>query len=383
MVREKLQLYIHIPFCIRKCDYCDFLSFPASREVQKAYLEALISQIRQSEHGGKRVSSIFIGGGTPSLLEGEEMIRLMEEIRDVFFIMKDAEITLEANPGTLSEKKVVCFKKAGINRLSIGLQSADNKELQRLGRIHSFEQFLENYKSARNAGFSNINIDLMSALPGQNVESYRRTLEKVLALSPEHLSAYSLIIEEGTPFYQQYGEENKRREEGKTCHLLPSEEEERQMYYDTEKYLSEKGYQRYEISNYAKKGYECRHNIGYWKRENYLGMGLGAASLMGHERFCMTSDLKAYVSGDFGKKKVQLLSEAEEMEEFMFLGLRLRDGVRRSDFEKHFGIKYSMVYGQITETLVAQGLLENCGERIKLTDRGMDVSNYVMAQFLF
>lgn len=383
MATEKLQLYLHIPFCVRKCAYCDFLSFPAAEEIRKEYVNVLIRQIQQSGLEKRQVSSVFFGGGTPSILAGEEVARLMEAVRASFCLMDDAEITMEANPGTLDQEKLTLLKRAGMNRLSIGLQSANENELKILGRIHSLDQFLENYRAARMAGFDNINVDLMSALPGQTVESWRETLERVLALEPEHISAYSLIVEEGTPFYQRYREEVRRREEGEECKLLPSEEEERQMYHETEKILSEAGYKRYEISNYAKPGYECRHNIGYWRRREYLGLGLGAASFMGKERFCMTRDLDAYLKGDFEKKERQLLSRQEEMEEFMFLGLRLKAGIHKMEFEREFGEDYQKIYGDVTRKMEGLGLLETVDEWVRLTERGMDVGNYVMAEFLF
>lgn len=382
MSKKELQLYIHIPFCIRKCAYCDFLSFPAPEEVRKEYVRVLISQIRQSPEKGRPVTTVFLGGGTPSVLESAELAGIMEAVRESFCLKPGAEITMEANPGTLDREKLKAYRRAGVNRLSIGLQSTEDRELKLLGRIHSFDQFLENYESARQAGFDNLNIDLMSALPGQTRESWRKTLRQVLELEPEHISAYSLIVEEGTPFYEKYGEEVNRREQGGKCMLLPSEEEERQMYEDTERILGKAGYGRYEISNYARPGYECRHNIGYWRRADYLGLGLGASSLIGRERFQVTGDIKAYLKGDFTKKERILLSKQEEMEEFMFLGLRLREGILRDAFEEEFGVSYQQIYGKVTGALKEEGLLEVKENWVRLTRRGIDVSNYVLAQFL-
>ncbi len=237
---NKLELYIHIPFCIRKCAYCDFLSFPAGEKDRQSYVEALLDEIYGAKEKGD-AATVFFGGGTPSILPGKEIGRIMDAVRAKYSVPEDAEITLEANPGTLNRKKLEDWKKAGINRLSLGLQSAEDAELKALGRIHTWETFLESYRMAREAGFENINIDLMSALPGQSAYTWRKTLQKVTELKPEHISAYSLIVEEGTPFYEKYAEDVKRREKGLPCGFLPSEDEERQMYYDTEKILKAEG----------------------------------------------------------------------------------------------------------------------------------------------
>lgn len=383
MDKEELELYIHIPFCIKKCQYCDFLSFTAAEDQKQAYIRSLVREIEGYEEGGKqKVITIFFGGGTPSIVKAEEIGEIMKAVREKFTVASDAEITLEANPGTLTPEKLNSYRKSGINRLSIGLQSAQNKELELLGRIHTWEAFRESFSYAREAGFQNINIDLMSALPGQTSETWRNTLESVLQLSPEHISAYSLILEEGTPFYERYGEDVKRREAGKVCRYLPSEEEERQMYYDTAYFLRKAGYQRYEISNYAKRGYECRHNTGYWRRRNYLGLGLGASSLMGKERYCNTRDMELYLKGSKGTVEREKLTKKDEMEEFMFLGLRLCKGISTEDFRHHFGIAYEQVYGVCTEKLIKEGMLERKGEWLSLTSTGMDISNHVMVKFL-
>lgn len=376
-----LELYIHIPFCVRKCAYCDFLSFPAEREERRAYADALAREIRTAEEGGI-VPTIFFGGGTPSLLSGETILRIMDEIQNKFRVEKDAEITLEANPGTLTEEKLAAWKKAGINRLSLGLQSAVNEELRLLGRIHTWEDFQKSYSMARDAGFENINIDLMSALPGQSSRTWRETLQKVVALNPEHLSAYSLIIEEGTPFYDRYAEDVRKREKGLACSLLPSEEEERQMYDDTERILKEAGYHRYEISNYAKEGYECRHNCGYWRRVNYRGFGLGASSLIDEVRFRNTSEIRQYLNGHAGREEEEVLSVQAQMEEFLFLGLRLMQGVSIKEFEKKFSCSFEKVYGEVTGKLVKEGLLVKSDEWVRLTSKGIDISNYVFSEFL-
>lgn len=378
---NKLELYIHIPFCIRKCAYCDFLSFPAGEKDRQSYVEALLDEIYGAKEKGD-AATVFFGGGTPSILPGKEIGRIMDAVRAKYSVPEDAEITLEANPGTLNRKKLEDWKKAGINRLSLGLQSAENAELKALGRIHTWETFLESYRMAREAGFQNINIDLMSALPGQSAYTWRKTLQKVTELKPEHISAYSLIVEEGTPFYEKYAEDVKRREKGLPCGFLPSEDEECQMYYDTEKILKAEGYRRYEISNYAREGFECRHNCGYWERKNYRGFGLGASSLIDEVRFHNTESMENYQNRAFGREDEEYLDAEAQMEEFMFLGLRLTQGISVNDFEKKFHTPYVSVYGKISRELEEKKLLRRENGRIFLTERGIDLSNYVLSEFL-
>ena len=262
----------------------------------------------------------------------------------------------------MTEGKFAAYRKAGINRLSIGLQSTENEELKILGRIHTYEEFLGTYRLARKMGFCNINIDLMSAIPGQTAERWAATLKKAAKLRPEHISAYSLIIEEGTPFYERYGE-------GRHADELPDEEEERRMYYQTKEILGEYGYRRYEISNYALPGYECRHNLGYWSRTEYLGIGTGAASLMDHQRW------------NYGEEPV-ILSAKEQMEEYMFLGLRKMEGVSKRKFKTNFGCDMDNIYGEILERMYKMGFMEESGDYVRLTERGIDVSNMVMCEFL-
>lgn len=391
-----LELYIHIPFCVRKCQYCDFLSAPSTAKERQEYVEGLCRQIRSYGETAKayRVVSIFVGGGTPSILEAGQILDIFAAVYDTFAVETGAEITIEMNPGTVTEEKLAAYKKAGINRLSIGLQSAKNDELQTLGRIHTYEEFLKTYELAREAGYRNINIDLMSAIPGQTVEGWEETLRKAAELRPEHISAYSLIIEEGTPFYERYGErcaDERHAEErsigeagrgtaeggniGGVRHgiagvmELPGEEEERQMYRRTKSILEEYGYHRYEISNYALPGYECRHNLGYWNRTEYLGIGAGAASLMDNRRW-----------DDGGEPAA--LSRTEQMEECMFLGLRKTEGVSKVQFEGEFGCSMESVYGEVLERMYGLGMMEEAEGYVRLTERGIDVSNGVMCEFL-
>ena len=365
-MKKPLGIYIHIPFCVRKCKYCDFLSGPAGVDVQNQYIEMLLKEIEQYREllGERQTGTIFFGGGTPSIISGETIVRVMEKLRVYGNISKTAEISIEANPGTVTEEKLLLWKQAGINRISFGLQSADNEELKRLGRIHTWEAFEENYHLARKCGFDNINVDLMSALPGQNVDTWRETMKKVVNLNPEHISAYSLIIEEGTPFYDAYADHPE---------LLPTEEEEREMYYETKTFLASNGYERYEISNYAKPGYECRHNLSYWERVDYLGLGLGAASLLGTVRKSNQTELSEYLNGNFfGEEDV--LSEINAMEEYFFLGLRKMKGVDWTPYREQ--------YQKTVEKLMTEKLIEAEGDYIRLTELGIDVSNHVLAEFL-
>ena len=365
-----LEIYIHIPFCISKCKYCDFKSAPSCSKERSDYVESLCEKIRSYGEFAKayRVVSIFVGGGTPSILDADQMREIFESVKETFSLSEDAEITVEMNPGTVTSEKLTAYRSCGVNRLSIGLQSVNNHELKALGRIHTYEEFLETYQMARKAGFKNINIDLISAIPHQTVESYRETLKKVVELKPEHISAYSLIIEEGTPFYERYGE-------GEHDDELPSEEDERQMYHDTKEILSSYGYERYEISNYAKPGYECRHNIGYWERCEYLGIGIGAASLIGNQRLAQGDDLNE-------EPEIENLTRENEMEEFIFLGLRKIRGVSLKHFEEIFGVSVNEVYGDVLETMSEKELLEVVDGYVRLTEAGLDVSNYVMSEFL-
>lgn len=384
MEQKKLELYLHIPFCIRKCAYCDFLSAPADPRTREAYVEALIREIKikSQAYADYSVPSLFIGGGTPSVLFGEEIIQIMEAAAASFFIEKDAEITIECNPGTLNEKKAADYRRAGINRASLGLQSASNQELALLGRIHTWEDFLKSYDVLRRAGFSNLNVDLMSGLPHQKTEDWAYSLQQTVRLRPEHISAYSLIVEEGTPFFEQYGADERRREAGEEPRELPGEEEERRMYEWTQRYLKKHGYEQYEISNYARPGKECRHNIGYWTLVNYLGLGLGSASLVEGVRFSNTRELGAYMEGDFTEKEREVLSRKTQMEEFMFLGLRMRRGISRTEFHRKFGAEPEAVYGPEIARLCRQGLLEQQAGAFRLTEQGISVSNYVMAEFI-
>ena len=373
-----MELYLHMPFCVRKCAYCDFLSFPTDQETQNLYTRRLREDIDAmgKKYGDIPVDTIFIGGGTPSVPDSALVVGIMEHVRKAFHVAEGAEISMEANPGTVTREKLTDYRRAGINRLSFGLQSANDRELKLLGRIHTWAEFLESFHLARECGFTNINIDLMSALPGQTRESWKDTLKRVTDLNPEHISAYSLIIEDGTPFGEKYGSEEGRK-------LLPDEDSEREMYHETKRFLRDCGYERYEISNYAKPGRACRHNIGYWTGLPYLGLGLGASSYMDGCRFAVNSDMKQYLEEKPGMfTDVEKLTKKDMEEEFFYVGLRMTAGVSLPEFERRFGVSAKDVYPGLMETFVAEKAAVFQGDRFVLTDYGLDVSNYIMAQFL-
>lgn len=393
--KEELSLYIHIPFCVRKCGYCDFLSAPADEKARDRYVQALLMEIeryRGTETADRKIKTLYIGGGTPSILSVDQLDCIIQKIKCTFNFYDDIEASMEMNPGTASKEKCRALYQMGINRLSIGLQSTNDMELKTLGRIHSYEDFLNTYTWCREAGFQNINVDLMAALPYQTVESYTTGLRKIIHLAPEHISAYSLILEEGTPFYQKYNS---------GCYPLPDEEQERLMYRETEQILAQAGYERYEISNYAKKGYACRHNLVYWQGGDYLGLGLGSSSYMDGVRFHNTTDFDIYVNQGAYVEDREELSVQAKMEEFMFLGLRVMAGVSGTEFEKRFGKTMEDVYGDVLRKHEEEGLLrierkedrkeaaaaepakgKTNIEKVMLTTKGVDVSNYVFADFL-
>ena len=387
MEMRPLSLYLHFPFCVRKCRYCDFLSGPAEEEVRERYVQALCSQIRAA--GGARraeagryaeeVDTVFFGGGTPSIMTPSQLERIMEAVCASFSVREDAEISLELNPGTADAEKIAAFRALGINRLSIGVQSFRDGELRLLGRIHTAEEAERTCRETVRAGFDNWSMDLMSALPGQTLRDWMENLERAAALEPPHLSAYSLIIEEGTPFASM------------PLPPLPDEETDRAMYHRTAEFLARHGLLRYEISNYARPGRECRHNSGYWTGHSYLGLGLGASSCLDGVRFRMTDDLTLFLrlAADPGAAAEEMITEREHlsvrdrMEEFMFLGLRMTAGVSCDTFLRRFGTPIGSVYGEILRRQTGAGLLIEENGRCRLTERGLDLANTVMAEYLF
>lgn len=398
---REIEIYVHIPFCIKKCDYCDFLSAPAGEEVRSRYFAALLKEVTYRAHdlskeGPCIVTSVFVGGGTPTTLSGDMLAKLMEHLKECFDFSEECEISLECNPGTADFDKLRKCYNAGYNRISFGLQSALNYELKSIGRIHTYEEFLTAYFAAHNAGFDNINVDLMTALPGQTEAQVQESLERLMQLAPRprHISAYSLILEENTVFWDKYS---------KGLLDLPDEDAERRMHWQVIDFLEKEGYTEYELSNLTIPGYECRHNIGYWTRREYIGIGLGAASLIGNNRFSNTRELNEYIdyycdeNNNTAQDYVDLkrypiaefeeLSKNDEIAEFMFLGLRMMQGVSFVDFRERFGIAIDSVYGTVIDKCVSDGLLktnidsEN-NKTIYLTRRGQDIANYVFSQFI-
>lgn len=402
--KRQLGVYLHIPFCVQKCLYCDFLSAPASEECMEHYVNLILREIQASADIGQlqgyEAATVFMGGGTPSLLSARQLDRILCKLSDVLPLRADAEISMEMNPGTVTRKQLADIKRIGVNRISIGVQSFQDSELLALGRIHRAEEVDRLWEWTEQLRFQNRNLDLMSGIPGQTTESFRATLDRAVSLAPEHLSVYSLIIEEGTPFYERYP------------NGAVDEETDRQLYALTKAFLQVHGYARYEISNYAKDGYACRHNLTYWMRGDYLGFGLGAASLMKETRFRNAADMAGYEAdiavreacaagvmrrtgsgAEGGRQQGQscaafpyaeweTLSMKDSMAETMFLGLRMTRGVSEQAFSGQFGSTIQEIYGNVLQKHLQNGLLAHENGFYFLTERGLDVSNYVMADFL-
>lgn len=376
---NKAGIYIHIPFCVKKCNYCAFLSGPAGPEVRQKYVNHLIKEIRLRSREVPEADTIYFGGGTPSLLTPEQIGHILEEVRKAFRITEGAEVTLEANPGTLTEESLAGYRNAGINRLSMGVQSMDDRRLRYLGRIHTAEEVRRDVKMAREAGFHNINLDLIFAIPGTDVSDALADLEAIAALEPEHISFYSLQLEEGTSFFRDF-------EAGKLQEV--PDETDREMYHRGIQVLREKGYRHYEISNFARPGYESRHNSKYWNMAEYVGLGLGASSYTGHRRMVNETDLKAYSEmldrGELAFMEVHENSEADDISEAVFTGLRQEEGVRYRDVlgsEEAFWEYFREALPEASE-YEAGGFLEMTDEGLRLTERGIDISNGIMALFV-
>ncbi|ELC8449795.1 radical SAM family heme chaperone HemW [Clostridium perfringens] len=375
---DKISLYIHIPFCAQKCLYCDFPSFARKDHLRKAYIEALNKEIisLREKHNNLEINTIFIGGGTPSVLEADELECLLKEVAKLN-MAKDIEYSMECNPGNLTEEKLEVMKKYGVNRISMGLQAKQDNLLKGLGRIHNYKTFKENFLLAKKVGFNNINIDLMFGLPNQRLNEWEETLREIISLEPAHISAYSLIIEEGTAFYNLY--ENDKLK-------LPTEEEERKMYHLAKKILEENGFNQYEISNYAKEGKECRHNLAYWNMDNWIGVGSAAASYINGKRIKNISSVEEYINSinEKGEAVEEIItnSKNDNMEEFMFMGLRKINGIDENEFKKRFSMNINDVYGEILNKYIDEGLLIRESGRIFLSEKGIEISNIIMADFL-
>lgn len=376
---NSISLYIHIPFCEKKCYYCDFSSYGGKKHLIDDYIKSLKEEIvlYKSVLDDYKISTIFFGGGTPSILSGNQIAEIMETVVKYLSIEADAEISMEANPGTLTYDKLKTYYKIGINRLSIGLQACQNNLLRTLGRIHSFENYIKNLEEARNAGFLNINTDLMFSLPGQKKEDWEESLEKIVSLEIPHISAYSLIVEEETPFYDWV--ENRKI-------LLPDEEVELEMYHYTIKYLEKNGYNHYEISNFAKPGFQCKHNLIYWQNKPYIGLGSGAHSYFNKKRFSNVNQIEEYISL-LKESKVPIEDEIDvsikdEISETMFLGLRMMEGVSIEEFTKRFNISPFEIYKYQINKFKEQNLLYWDEKHIRLTQKGVDLSNIVFQEML-
>lgn len=375
---DKISLYIHIPFCAQKCLYCDFPSFARKDHLRKAYIEALNKEIisLREKNNNLEINTIFIGGGTPSVLEADELECLLKEVAKLN-MAKDIEYSMECNPGNLTEEKLEVMKKYGVNRISMGLQAKQDNLLKGLGRIHNYKTFKENFSLAKKVGFNNINVDLMFGLPNQSLNEWEETLREIISLEPAHISAYSLIIEEGTAFYNLY--ENDKLK-------LPTEEEERKMYHLAKKILEENGFNQYEISNYAKEGKECRHNLAYWNMDNWIGVGSAAASYINGKRIKNISSVEKYINSikDKGEAVEEIInnSKNDNMEEFMFMGLRKINGIDENEFKNRFSMNINYVYGEILNKYIGEGLLIRESGRIFLSEKGIEISNVIMADFL-
>ncbi|ELC8359982.1 oxygen-independent coproporphyrinogen III oxidase [Clostridium perfringens] len=375
---DKISLYIHIPFCAQKCLYCDFPSFASKDHLRKAYIEALNKEIisLREKHNNLEINTIFIGGGTPSVLEADELECLLKEVAKLN-IAKDIEYSMECNPGNLTEEKLEVMKKYGVNRISMGLQAKQDNLLKGLGRIHNYKTFKENFLLAKKVGFNNINVDLMFGLPNQRLNEWEETLREIISLEPAHISAYSLIIEEGTAFYNLY--ENDKLK-------LPTEEEERKMYHLAKKILEENGFNQYEISNYAKERKECRHNLAYWNMDNWIGVGSAAASYINGKRIKNISSVEEYINSinEKGEAVEEIInnSKNDNIEEFMFMGLRKINGIDENEFKKRFSMNINDVYGEILNKYIDEGLLIRESGRIFLSEKGIEISNVIMADFL-
>ena len=363
-------LYIHIPFCLAKCKYCDFCSFAACEKDKKRYIDALIREMK--EYQGTACDTIFVGGGTPTSLESAELARLLDSINENFVIADSCEFTVEANPKTLNEEKLQLLIKGGVNRLSVGVQSFNDNELCAIGRIHSAKDAVDTISLAKDCGFDNISIDLMSAIPNQTKESFERSLDEAISQRPKHISCYSLILEEGTPLFDEY----KRGELE-----LADEDAEREMYELACRKLAEAGYRQYEISNFAKQGAESRHNKKYWNCEEYIGVGLSAHSYLGGVRFSNTTDFECYINGEYERERAEI-SKEEQMSEFMFLGLRKTCGISKSEFYDRFELEIEKVFEKPLLKFKNMGMIIEENGFLRLSHNAISVSNTIMCEFV-
>ena len=374
---KEIGIYIHIPFCIKKCEYCDFISYCNKKEYVPQYINALKKEIKNNINKEYKITTIYIGGGTPSSIEENYIADIIETIKlnmndEDLKDFENIEVTIEVNPGTVNKEKLQVYKKIGINRLSIGLQETHNELLKSIGRIHTYEEFIKTYNLARKIGFNNINVDLMIALPNQTIQDIKENLEKIIKLNPEHISVYSLILEEGTPFYNKYNE-NKIK--------LPDEELERNMYWYVKNTLENNGYMHYEISNFSKKGFESKHNMNCWNQEEYLGFGVAAHSYNNRIRYSNTNSIEEYIKGS--NKIIHEEQTLEDMQkEYMLLGLRKIEGINIQKFKNKFAQNPIFIFKEQLNKLVDEELIIVDGNEIKLTNKGLDLANIVWEEFV-
>lgn len=383
MNKKELGIYIHVPFCKSKCYYCDFVSFPNKINAVNAYINALKKDMEQFDVSNYNVTTIYIGGGTPSYIDEENIKQIFEilnkKLENNDTRIQDMEITIEINPGTATIEKLKTYKKLGINRISMGLQSTQDRLLKEIGRIHTYQEFLSTYKMARKVGFNNINVDLMIGLPTQNIEDIKQSLEEVVKLQPEHISVYSLIVEEGTVIEKRLNNEEIE---------LPQEDVERRMYWYVKNYLELQGYLQYEISNFAKKGYSSKHNLNCWRQKEYIGFGVAAHSYIEDTRFGNIDNLEEYIKNieENHLEKNRIIEEKQTKEdkekEFMMLGFRKTEGISISEFKEKFIDNPLFVYHKELEKLVRQKLIEIDLDNIRLTSKGLDFANLVFEEFI-
>ena len=370
---KEIGVYIHIPFCKRKCLYCDFVSFANKQELQKDYIQALKKEIQNWKNDAYKIKTIYIGGGTPSYIDSNYISEIINLVGNA------PSITIELNPGTVTKEKLLVYKNAGINRLSIGLQSTNDTLLKQIGRIHNYNQFLETYNLARELGFNNINVDLMTGLPNQSIKDIKQSLEDICRLNPEHISVYSLIVEESTPIQKLI--DNGELE-------LPDEETERQMYWYVKDYLELNGYKHYEISNFAKPGFESEHNLDCWNQKEYIGFGAGAYSYLNKKRFGNISNLEEYIqncNNNIFEKNVileEVQDKNQQMNEYMILGLRKIDGISIQKFEEKFNENPIILFRKELQKLYKEKLVLIDGDVIKLSNKGLDLANIVWEEFV-
>ena len=377
MKNNEIGIYVHIPFCKQKCYYCDFVSYCNKDDKIEPYIKTLIKEI-EMQNIKSNINTIYIGGGTPSYIDSKYITEIMDKIKKKN-VIENVEITIEVNPGTVTRGKLEDYKNSGINRLSIGLQTANNKLLKQIGRIHNYEEFLETYKIAREVGFNNINVDLIIGLPNQRIQDLKNSLDEVIKLSPEHISVYSLIIEDGMPIKTQI-------ENGKL--QLPDEETERNMYWYVKNTLELNGYKHYEISNFAKNGYESKHNMNCWNQDEYIGFGISAHSYRNITRYSNTDNINEYIRNikSDSPEKNRIIHEVQKLEdtekEFMLLGLRKIDGVSISEFKDRFGDNPIYLYRNELKKLSDENLIKVDENNIKLTNKGIDLANIVWEEFV-